>query len=162
MKHQQHVFITVALISMLLAISGCSSHGKLSGIDSAEQEALLADLVSRQDLYVVHSHGNSEKFVSGILFDPKGDGKNIRPEGTMWKEVSDSETIAAAIASIQRNDHPGYLPRLSRILSPDGDFYGYLFTGWSYMAIKTVDDHTLRVFGLKGSPVYEDMYSGGR
>ena len=160
MKHRSYTYMAIAL-SLIFFMAGCASHGKLSVAPKDEHDALLADLAAHTDQYVVHYHGNSEKIVSGILFDPKNDDKNIRPEGVLWEEVSSSETIAGVIDSIERNDYPGYIPRLFRILGPEEDIYGYLFTGWSYLVIKPVDEQTLRVFGLKGPPEYEDMSPGG-
>jgi len=154
-------YMVLAALPILFILSGCASYGKLSLPPKDEAGALLADLLSQTDRYVVHYHGNSKKFVSGVLFDLKDDAKTIRPEGALWNEVSDPDTIAATIDIIQRGDHPGYFPRLYSIIAPDGDFYGYLFTGWNYLAIRTVDEQTLRVYGLKGPPEYED-YSGSR
>jgi hypothetical protein len=161
MKHRHHKFITIGLIAILLAIAGCSSHGYLSR-NRGEQDTRLADLVANSDQYTVHYHGNSEQLVSGILFDPGGDGKSIRPDGVLWQEVNDPETIAFVIDNIRQGDYHHSFPRLYRVNGPNGDLYGFLFTGWSYMVIKPVDDHTLRVFGLKGPPEYEDIYPGGR
>ncbi|MBW2178245.1 MAG: hypothetical protein JRH03_15135 [Deltaproteobacteria bacterium] len=161
MKYQSYTYMAIAL-SLIFFMAGCASHGKLSVAPNDEHDALLADLAAHTDQYVVHYHGNSEKIVSGILFDPKNDGKSIRPEGVLWKEVSSSETIAGVIDRIQRNNYSAYIPRLFRILGPEDDIYGYLFTGWSYMVIKPVDEKTLRVYGLAGPPEYEDMHRGGR
>ena len=155
-------YLILAALPILFILSGCASYGKLSITPRNETDALLADLLSQTDQYVVHYHGNSEKLVSGILFDPKDNPRTIRPEGALWNEVSDPETIAAIADSIQRSDHPGYFPHLYSIIAPNGDFYGYLFTGWTYMAIRPVDEQTLRVYGLKGPPEYEDVRSISR
>jgi len=161
MKQRYYISITIALVSMLWSISGCSNHGYISRV-RGEKDNLLANLVDGSDQYVVHYHGNSQKLVSGILFDPKDDGKSIRPEGVLWHEVSDRETMALVISKIQQGDHPNYFPLVYHIKGPKGDLYGYLFTGWSYMVVKAVNDHTVRVFGLRGPPEYENMYPGGR
>lgn len=160
MKHRYHKWITLALVSILLAISGCSNHGYLSR-PRGEQDTHLADLVAGSNRYVVHYHGNSQQLVSGILFDPRDDGKNIRPEGVLWHKVSDPETMTSVIDNIRQGGSPKYFPLLYHVNSPNGDLYGYLFTGWSYLVVKPVNDHTVRVFGLKGPPEYEDAYHGG-
>ena len=157
-KNSKHIIFPVILLMMLL--SGCSSHGKLSMAPKAESDSLLAELMANTDQYLVHYHGNSEKIVSGILFDPRKDTKTIRPEGVLWVEVNDAETIADIIDSIKRSNFPGYLPRLYRIISADGDFYGYLFTGWQHLVIQTVDRQTVRVYGLEGPPEYMDIGPG--
>jgi len=159
-KRFKYIVLTALLI--LFIITACASYGKLSLPPRHETDSLLADLLSHTDQYEVHYHGNSEKLVSGVLFDPKNDGKSIRPEGALWNEVRAPETIASIIGSIKKSDFPGYFPRLYKINDPQGIFYGYLFTGWNYLVIRPVDEQTLRVFGLKGSPEYEDVFPGGR
>jgi len=155
-------YLLLAALPILLIISACANTGKLSSVPRNETEALLADLQSQSDRYVIHYYGNSEKFVSGILFDPKDDGNRIKPEGLRWEEVRDSEAIASIIRTIRQSNHPSYFPRVYEINDPLGTFYGYLFTGWSYLVIRPVDEHTLKVYGLKGPPEYEDIYPGGR
>ena len=162
MKRSLSKFIFAIILSILFITAGCANYGKLLSVPRNETEDLLNDLLSRIEQYVVHYHGNSEKLVSGILFDHKDDGKNIRPEGMLWSEVSDPETIASIISIIKISNHPGYFPVLYKINDPQGNFYGYLYTGWNYLAIRPVDEQTLRVYGLKGPPEYEDIYPGGR
>ena len=36
-------------------------------------------------------------------------------------------------------------------------FYGYLFTGWSHIVLKKIDDDTLSVYGLDDPPEYLDI-----
>ena len=95
MKLSSSNYLILAALPILFILSGCASYGKLSITPRNETDALLADLLSQTDRYVVHYHGNSEKLVSGILFDPKDNPRTIRPEGALWNEVSDPETIAA-------------------------------------------------------------------
>jgi hypothetical protein len=157
MKNQYSTYIAMAVLSVLLLIVGCASRGKLASIPKGENDAQLTHLTTYANQYIVHYHGNSEKMVSGILFDPINDGKHIQPEGVLWNEVSNPETIADIIDTISRADFPGYFSRLKSIVGPEGDAYGYLFTGWTYVSIKPVDENTVRVFGLKGPPEYEDV-----
>lgn len=162
MKHSLYTYLILAALPILFIISGCASNGKLSLPPKNETNALLADLLSQTDRYRVHYHGNSKKLVSGILFDPKDDAKTIRPEGALWNEVSDPETIAAITNIILSSNDPNYFPHLYSIIAPNGDFYGYIVTGWTSLVIRPVDEQTLRVYGLKGPPEYADAYPGGR
>lgn len=151
----------IAALLVLFIISGCASHGKLSWIPRNETNALLTTLLSQTDQYTIHYHGNSEKLVSGILFDPKDDEKTIRPEGALWHAINDADAIASIADTIRRSHYPGYIGRLSKIQDPLGGFYGYLYTGWTYLAIRPVDDQTVRIYGLKGPPEYEDWNPRG-
>ena len=148
-------------LAIFFTMTGCASYGGLSYPGRYDSGVSLTDILSQTDQYTVHYHGNSEKIVSGILFDPKGDGKRIRPEGMYWTAVTEPETIASITRTIKRSDHPGYYPRLYGITDHGGELYGYLYTGWSYLAVRQLDEHTLKVFGLKGPPEYADMYPNG-
>ena len=161
MKYSLSKFTFAILLSILFITAGCANYGRLSSVPGNETEDLLSDLLSRTDQYAVHYHGNSEKLVSGILFDHRDDGKSIRPEGMLWSEVSDPKTIASIISIIKISNNPGYFPVLYKINDPQGNFYGYLYTGWNYLAIRPVDEQTVRVYGLKGPPEYEDYHPGG-
>jgi hypothetical protein len=158
-KHNSFLIISILLV--LLITSGCASYGKLSRIPTDETDTLLADILSQTDHYTIHYHGNSEKIVSGILFDPKADTNSIIPEGVYWKETLNAETIAAIVDTIQSAKFPYYFPNLYQINDPNGAFFGYIFTGWNALTIRPVDEHTVRVYGLKGPPEYENVRPGG-
>jgi len=162
MKYSFAKYSSIAALTILLTLSGCSGHGRLSLVPRNNTNALLEDLLSRTDQYVVHYHGNTQKLVSGILFDPKDDIKHIRPEGGMWQEISDAQAIAAIVDIILTTSEPHYFPNVYQVTDPEGAFYGYLITGWTSLSIKPVDEHTLKVYGLPGPPEYEDRYPGGR
>jgi hypothetical protein len=155
-------YMVLAALSIWLIISGCASYGKLSLVPRHETDALVEDLLTRTDQYVVHYHGNSQKLVSGILFDPKDDERQLRPEGAMWQAISDPEAIAVIVFTILTASEPGYFPNVYQVTDPEGAFYGYLITGWTGLAVEPVDEQTLKVYGLKGPPEYENVSPGGR
>jgi len=149
------------VLTILFFISGCSNHGRLKLQKKAEADALLTEFSTNSQQYTIHYHGNSETIVSGILFDPKNDQKTIRPEGMLWNPTESPQTVADIIFSIRSGDFPGYFPSLYKIVGPEGNFFGYLYTGWSNLVIKPVDPDTIRVYGLRGPPEYESVRSGG-
>ena len=146
-------YTIIAALPVLLIISGCTGYGKLTLLPKSETDALLEDILSRTDQYVVHYHGNSEKFVSGLLFDPKNDNRHIRPEGALWNEVTDPKAIAStADIILKTREHPNYFPNLFQVTNPQGDFYGYLITGWKGLAINQVEEQYYSLFVLKVPP----------
>jgi hypothetical protein len=106
MKHSLSKYIILAGLPILLIIAGCAGYGKLSPPPRNETDALLTDLLSQTDRYVIHYNGNSKKLVSGILFDPKDDARHIRPEGVLWQEISDPDEIASIVDIILKGNHP--------------------------------------------------------
>ena len=162
MKTQKKTIIpAIGVLLVLFTLNACSGNGKLDVMPRSEQDQLLADLVARSGEYFVYSHGYGDGHMSGILFDPREDGRKIVPEGFLWKRIDDPAAMAAVIDRINSSNHPGYIQRLYEINNESGEFYGYLYTGWSYLAIKTVDESSVRVFGLQDPPEYADVYPGG-
>jgi len=159
-------YMIIAALPILLIISGCAGYGKLTLLPENETDARLEDLLSRTDQYIVHYHGNSEKLVSGLLFDPKNDNRHLRPEGALWHGVTDAKAISSIVDIILTANEPHYFPNVYQVTDPQGNFYGYIITGWTGLTIKPVDEQTLRVYGLRGPPEYlygpGDYRSGGR
>jgi len=85
------------------------------------------------------------------MFDPKKDNKAL--VGDKWTKIEDQETLSKLISSIQ-SQKANYCPRLWRILGPDQQFYGYLFTAYYHipLVIKVVDDTTMWVYNLRLPP----------
>ena len=161
MKTHKANIPAIGALVLLFTLSACSGNGKLNVLPHSEQNQLLADLVARSGEYVVYSHGYGDGHMSGILFDPRYDGKTIKPEGFYWKQIDDPEVMTAVIDRIDSSNYPGYIQRLYEIRNESGEFYGYLYTGWSYLAIKAADESTVRVFGLQGPPEYANEFPGG-
>lgn len=160
MKHNPSNYIIPAVLLAFFVLISCAGHGNMSLVPRNETDALLDDLLSRTDQYVVHYHGNSQKLVSGILFDPKDDDRHIRPEGALWYAIDDAQAIAAIVNIILTTDEPRYFPNVYNVTHPDGDVYGYIITGWTGLVVKPVDERTLRIYGLKGPPEYQNIGPG--
>jgi hypothetical protein len=148
----------VAIITILSAIiiTGCSGYGKLIIESKNEDEVTIEKLIKNSDDYDIHYFGLGEKFVSGIIFDPKKDNKKLLPSN-MWVEINEQTTISDIVKRIKRSDLRGFIPTFYKIVGLDGVFYGYLFTGWSHIVLEKIDDNTLSVYGLDDPPEYLDM-----
>ncbi len=118
-------------------------------------QVTIDDLVSNSDNHNVYYHGYSKKLVSGIIFEPKNDNKTLVLDG-LWVKEDDKNMIADVVERIRDNDFPGYFPKHYQIIGSSNRMYGYIYTGWSHVAIKQLDKDTLSVYGLKGPPEYED------
>ncbi|MBW2606411.1 MAG: hypothetical protein JRD05_02115 [Deltaproteobacteria bacterium] len=148
--------VTIITIISAIIITGCSGYGKLVITSKNEAEVTIEQLIKNSDDYDIHYFGHGEKFVSGIIFDPKKDNKKLLP-GDMWVEINEQTTISDIVKRIKGSDFPGFIPTLYKIVGPDGVFYGYLFTGWFHIVLKKIDDDTLSVYGLNDPPEYLDV-----
>jgi len=147
--------ITVISIISAIIITGCSGYGELVIESKNEAEITIEKLIRNSDDYDIHYFGYGEKFVSGIIFDPKKDNKKLLL-GNMWVEINEQTTISDIVKRIEGSDFQGFIPTLYKIIGPDGVFYGYLFTGWFHIVLKKIDDDTLSVYGLDDPPEYLD------
>ena len=147
--------VTAIIIISAIIITGCSGYGKLVIESKNEAEVTIEELIKNLDDYDIHYFGYGKKFVSGIIFDPKKDNKKLLPSD-MWVEINEQTTISDIVKRIKGSDFPRFVPTLYKIVGPDGVFYGYLFTGWSHIVLKKIDDDTLSVYGLDDPPEYLD------
>jgi len=148
--------VTIITIISAIIITGCSGYGKLLIESKNEAELTIEKLIKNSDDYDVHYFGLGEKFVSGIIFDPKKDNKKLLPSD-LWVEINEQTTISDIVKRIKGSDFPSFIPTLYKIVGPDGVFYGYLFTGWFHIVLKKFDDDTLSVYGLDDPPEYLDI-----
>jgi hypothetical protein len=112
--------------------------------------------------YTVYYRGVHAGLASGVLFDPKGDDRTLadtrkpwESTGGRWVEVTKNEEantekeIARLINAIRVQRWGQFYARLYRIMGPDGDFYGYLYTAWNRAVISS-DNGTFTVL------IYDD------
>lgn len=148
-------FICLAVICSIWAIliSGCSGYGKLKYRSQYREKVTIQELIENSDDYHIHYSGYAINNSSGIMFDPKKDGKTLTPSDR-WTSVEDRKRVTEVVSWLQLHNHPGYYLRLYKILGPDDQLYGYLFTGWHHVVFKVVDERTLFVYGLPDPPHY--------
>ncbi len=146
-------FQTVCLMIGAMLLGGCAGYGGLEAVSRSDQEMTIENLVARQGEYDVYYSGYDLGNASGILFDPKNDFKRLAPSDR-WHPVYGMSAVAELVSWIQIQDSPGYYPGLHRIRGPKGEFYGYLYSGWSELVTKVQDKSTLFVYDLPDPPHY--------
>jgi hypothetical protein len=140
------VIIALAVISLLL---GCANYGK---VRPAGLETSIETLAENWVNYDVYWTGISKGEPTAILFDPKDHDRSL--EGDIWYKVEDAESLASLIGWIEANRE--FYPSMWRVLGPDGEFYGYLYSGSKRTVVRAMDEKTLWVSGipatLRGGP----------
>ncbi|MFH1102269.1 MAG: hypothetical protein V1714_00695 [Pseudomonadota bacterium] len=150
--NKQIIFASFSLLFPIFFI-GCSIYGKLVYPSSKGERETIESLIHHSDDYLVYYSGYGEKNPAGILFDPKKDNKGILLSDR-WTKIEDRKSMEEIQEWIGIGRYPGYYPALSKILGPDGQFYGYLFTGWSHVVIKGVNADTIYIYDLQDPPQY--------
>jgi hypothetical protein len=154
-------YIRLALMAVVLMyiIPGCSGYGKLRLQSRYGDDVTIEKLQENSSDYTVYYAGYAVNNPSGIMFDPKNNDKTLLPSDR-WTKLDDKESVIEVISWIKIQDSSYYHPRLYRILGPDDQFYGYLYSAWDHLLTKVVDGKTLWVYDLPAPPHYEDGPDG--
>lgn len=155
MTIKKSIHLALMTVVLMYIISGCSGYGKL-GLQSRYSDDVTIEKL-QEDLtdYTIYYAGYAVNNPSGIIFDPKNDNKVLMPSDR-WTKLDDKDSIIEVISWIKTQDSSYYYPRLYRILGPDDQFYGYLYSAWDHLLTKAIDDKTLWVYDLPDPPHYED------
>jgi hypothetical protein len=138
------------MLAVLLAAYGCAKYGVIR--PAGGNEMTIETLVNNWQDYDVSWTGLSLGEPTALMFDLKGDGKKL--VGDIWHPVESKESVLAFISSLQANQI--YYPIVWRILGPDGQFYGYLYSGWNHTVVKPMNETTVWVYGIPATLRGED------
>jgi hypothetical protein len=159
MNTKKRISLATILFVLLFLMPGClSSFGKVRSQSGNGERMTIDDLERNWTDYTVHYAGMSPNRPLGVMFDPKNDDKTLLPgSNDRWKKIEDKQTLSDVIGWIKVQDSTGYNPMLYRVLGPDDQFYGYLFSGRSDVIIEVFDDRTMFVNDLR-----DTLSDGGR
>ncbi len=144
MRTLLRVLTAVVLALVLCAAAGCLSRFGYGSIRPAPEDKSIQDLVSNWKDYHVSYSGLHPGQPSGLMFDPRHDDRELK--GDRWYPVQDRATVEEIVMWLQRYDlHP---PRLMRLVGPEQILYGYVYTGWTRVVARAVDNKTMYVLGL--------------
>ncbi len=145
--NDKKIFFSIVAITLLFLISGCviGNYGRITREYAADSGLTLQVLKGNWQDYDVSYAGMAKDNPRGILFDPKKDDRKLR--GDRWVELLDEEEISTVILWIENND-PKLRPYLYRLIGPDQQVYGYVYTATNHVVSKAIDDKTLYVFDL--------------
>lgn len=154
MSIKKYIFLALLAIVSASIISGCSGYGKIRLQSRYGDDVTIEKLQENLPDYTIYYAGYAVNNPSGIMFDPKNNDKTLQPSGR-WTKLDDKESVIEVISWIKIQDSSYYYPRLYRILGPDDQFYGYLYSAWNHLLTKVVDGKTLWVYDLPDPPYYE-------
>ena len=153
MDRLRYIYLAVTGLLSFILISGCSGYGSLQHQSGYRKDITIEELTKNWDDYNVYYSGYALNNPSGIMFDPKNDDKTLTPSDR-WVKIDSEGDVSEVVSWIDINDFPWYHAGLHKILGPDGEFYGFLYTGWYGIAAKATDDGTLLVYDLPDPPQY--------
>ena len=148
-KYLYLVLITAFLVGLT---SGCSTpkgYGKLGYAETTEPKMTLDQLVENRKDYDVYYSGVWEGYVYGVMFDPKNDERKLVGH-EWWAPVETQEDLSQLIRLINAF---AVEPQLWKILSPDNQIHGFIYTLRYPVMVKVIDDRTLWVDELTFPPL---------
>lgn len=141
--------IAILLLSLFLVFSCFGDYGRVGMQWGPGEKETIQELVGNWDKFLVYYAGPSVSYPSAVLFDPRQDSRKIVPH--KWLPVQDQAQLTEIIGWLEF-DH-SYPPALYRILGPDNQLYGYLYSNVFNVPIKAIDDNTLWVADIPLPPI---------
>ena len=141
---------TIEIFLVILFIAGCSGYGKLRVQTGLGGELSLNDLKENWKDYHIYYTGVGPNDPSAVLFDPKGDARRIQKD--RWKNIADSYLLEQVIGWIEDTK---FMPKLHKILGPDNQVYGYLYSAWeNNVVIKSKGEKVVKVSVSEVPPLF--------
>jgi hypothetical protein len=133
--------LVIVMIMVLIFASGCANYGL---IRPADNEMNIETLVKNWKDYDVSWTGLSLGEPTALMFDPRGNGKKL--VGSIWYKVESKKDLLSIVSWLKTNQL--YYPLVWTMRAPDGELYGYLYTGWERTVVKPLDKSTIWVYGI--------------
>jgi hypothetical protein len=146
MKKKRNIYLAFIGIILILPISTLAffgPYGKLRVQPRGAEKVTIEMLEEGWQDYHVYFAGPWIGRPSAIMFDPKGDDKKLVPH-KWWVPVKNEEDLLEVVWGIKVGQ-VDFWPIVWRIMGPDDQFYGYMYTAWHHVLIKVVDNKTLWV-----------------
>lgn len=155
----------IALVALLFTAllwcsgTGCANYGKIRAVGSGEG-ITIEGLMDNWEHYDVSYAGLAVDNPSAVMFDAKLGGQKLIYD--KWVPVTDHAELVVLVKWLDANVN--FPPVLSKILSPDNNLYGFLYSSWTNLVTKVVDDKTMWVDDLPLPPIDYGgpSYQGGK
>jgi hypothetical protein len=148
------IYIYLAIVGAFLTSASIGytflNYGKLDVVWPFRTAINIAQIHENWEDYDIYYAGYSTAFPAAVMFDPKGDKRRLVSDA--WVQVKDRETLLGLIDRLWV-DTQYYYPKLRKILGPDNQLYGYMYTAWDHAVMKAVDTGTLWVRDLPHRPI---------
>ena len=156
MSIQKHICLTIAGLLLMVLMSGCqliTNYGKLRLQYGPDEKMTIQRLEERWQDYDVYYAGVHVQLPSAVIFDPKDDDRKLITH-ERWVHIEDREELAEVLLWLWGDEtSPEFSPQLWKILGPDDQLYGYMYTPWDHANIKMVDEKTLWVDDIPLPPI---------
>lgn len=157
MDRKQKLYWAVITMVFVFFTSGCAfldNYGKIRLQSGPGERMTIEKLKERWQDYTVHYTGLDIDKPGAIMFDPKNDDKDLIRH--RWWDPVKSQKELSEIALWTYAYSTYYDPTIRRVLGPNDQFYGYLYTDHHHVLIRVIDDKTLWVDEMVVPPHIHD------
>lgn len=156
MSMPKYINMAIRGLVLIVFMSGCAltkNYGKLRLQYGPGEKMTIQRLEEKWQDYNVYYAGPHIKFASAVIFAPKeGDRKLLTNKG--WVQIKNRQQLSEVLRWLWGDETLGEpLPTLWKILGPDNQFYGYMYTPWDHALIKVIDKKTLWVDDIPLPPI---------
>lgn len=145
MVHKSCLNLKVFMFSAILFLMhGCVSMNQYGSIIPARSKGdvvAIEEIIKEWQNFNIYYADVNPAYPSAILIDPKWDERHLT--NARWIAVKEKDELTELVKWIDLNIN--FPPDLSAVLGPDKQVFGYMYTGWTHVLIKVVDDKTLWV-----------------
>jgi hypothetical protein len=142
-KHGLSIISVLLLLSVWI-LSGClglEKYGKIRVADG-EHASTIQNLIENWQEYHIYYAGLSYKSPSAIMFNPKQGDKRVVSQ--KWVPVTDQSVAITIVKWL--DSYVNFPPTLWKILGPQGDFFGYVYTSAEeQVVVREIEPNTLFV-----------------
>jgi hypothetical protein len=160
MKHRrQWLGISMVLLPLLFSMPGCLGLEKYGSVRVADGQwaNTIQNLIDNWQEYHIYYAGLSYKSPSAIMFNPKQGDKRVVSQ--KWMPVTDQSVAITIVKWLDA--YVNFPPTLWKILGPNGDFFGYVYTSAEeQVVVREIEPNTLFVEDIPLPPF--DYGPGGR
>ncbi len=158
-KRREYVSIFIITVLILL-ISGCANYGKLRkesrGLYNANtrysENVTIQKLLDNWQEYDIYYAGYKASRATGIMFDPKNDDRKLL--NGWWEKVDTQEQLSYIVKWLGFGSQNYYGNNLYRMMGPDENLYGYVYTPFTHVVFKSVDEKSMYVYYLDDTTWY--------
>jgi hypothetical protein len=131
-----------SIIITLALVAACA--GTYDNLKPEEKGGMTVEtLVNNWQNYNVYYLGDFS-LPYAVLFEPKDDGKTVKV-GDRWSRGPSQETARNQVAQISSTGRGVNIPRLWKLVGPDGSVFGYVYTTAVQLNTSMVDSNTMMV-----------------
>ena len=157
MRKKETLLAAVIFLAAALSVPTCSfvrDYGKIRPQTGQVEKVTIQQLYDNWNDYTIYYAGSSPDHPAAIVFDPKSDRNTLI--GNTWIKVEDQRSLSKLIGRI--NAFTRWYPEVWRILGPDDELYGYVFSSSGKLVTKVADDRTLYMYSFEGPSYYDHRY----